>query len=151
MIELVILGEPQHKQRPRFNRHTGIAYTPDQTTNYENLIRHEYMSKYGHMAFDDEEHITAEVTACFALPKSDFCKHGLSKSGKEKESHGWRCNTRADADNVAKVCLDALNGVAYPDDRLICDLHVRKRWAKEPKVIIHLWREYEQETEVKNP
>ena len=119
MVELVILGEPQRKHRPRFNRNTGVAYTPSQTTNYENLIKHEYMSKYGKMAFDEKSCIQAWIKAYFKMPKTDFNKHGLSKSGKEKEEKLFRCNTRADADNIAKVCLDALNGIAYPDDRQV--------------------------------
>ena len=75
MIELVILGEPQRKQRPRFNRNTGVAYTPSQTTNYENLIKHEYMAKYGKMAFDEKSCIQAWIRAYFKMPKTDFNKH----------------------------------------------------------------------------
>jgi Holliday junction resolvase RusA-like endonuclease len=138
MIELVILGEPQRKQRPRFNRNTGVAYTPQDTLNYENLIKHEYMAKYGKMAFDDNDCIEATIVAYFKMPKTDFGKNGLSKSGREKGNRGFRCNTRADADNIAKVCLDALNGVAYPDDRQILSLVVLKKWSKEPRVVITL-------------
>ena len=138
MVELVILGEPQRKQRPRFNRNTGVAYTPSQTTNYENLIKHEYMAKYGKMAFDENSCIQAWIKAYFKMPKTDFNKHGLSKSGREKEEKWFRCNTRADADNIAKVCLDALNGIAYPDDRQVACLVVDKLWDKEPRVEITL-------------
>ena len=138
MVELVILGEPQRKQRPRFNRNTGVAYTPSQTLNYENLIKHEYMSKYGKMEFGENDCIEATIVAYFKMPKTDFNKNGLSKSGKEKGNKGFRCNTRADLDNIAKICLDALNGIAYPDDRQISSLIVVKYWAKEPKVTITL-------------
>ena len=147
MIELIILGEPMGKQRPKFNRYTGTAYTPKGTVSYENLVRHEYMSKYGEMAFDGNSCIHAWINTYFALPKSDFCKKGLSKSGKEKEARYWDCNRKDDADNIAKICLDSLNGIAYPDDRQIVSLTVNKKWAKEPKVVIKLWREYEQKTE----
>lgn len=138
MIELTILGEPQRKQRPRFNRNTGVAYTPQETLNYENLIKHEYMSKYGKMEFGENDCIEATIVAYFQMPKTDFNKNGLSKSGREKGNKGFRCNTRADADNIAKICLDALNGIAYPDDRQISLLVVSKNWAKEPKVVITL-------------
>ena len=138
MVELVILGEPQRKQRPRFNRNTGVAYTPQETLNYENLIKHEYMAKYGKMAFNENSCIQAWIKAYFKMPKTDFNKHGLSKSGKEKAEKLFRCNTRADADNIAKVCLDALNGVAYPDDRQVACLVVDKLWDKEPRVEITL-------------
>jgi hypothetical protein len=88
MIELVILGEPQRKQRPRFNRNTGVAYTPQDTLNYENLIKHEYMAKYGKMAFDDNDCIEATIVAYFKMPKTDFGKNGLSKSGRERVIEG---------------------------------------------------------------
>lgn len=143
MVELVILGEPQRKQRPRFNRNTGVAYTPQETLNYENLIKHEYMSKYECMTFNKEDYIHADITAHFTMPKGDFGKKGLSKSGREKEAHNYECNTRADVDNIAKICLDSLNGVAYPDDRQVTELDVHKKWAKEPKVVIKLWCDYE--------
>ena len=143
MIELTILGEPQRKQRPMFNRNTGVAYTPKETLNYENLIKHEYMAKYECMAFNENDYIHADITAYFTMPKVDFAKKGLSKKGKEKEAHNYECNTRADLDNIAKVCLDSLNSVAYPDDRQITELDLRKKWAKEPKVVIKLWCDYE--------
>ena len=143
MIELTILGEPQRKQRPRFNRNTGVAYTPSQTLNYENLIKHEYMAKYDEMTFNENDYIHADITAYFSMPKADFGKKGLSKKGKDKEAHNYECNTRADLDNIAKVCLDSLNGVAYPDDRQITELDLHKKWAKEPKVVIKLWCDYE--------
>lgn len=138
MIELVILGEPMGKQRPKFNRYTGTAYTPSKTINYETLVKHEYMSKYGKMAFDDDSCIQAWIKAYFRMPKTDFSKHGLSKSGRKKAERMFKCNAKADADNIAKACLDALNGVAYPDDRQITSLIVSKHWAEEPKVVITL-------------
>lgn len=143
MVELVILGEPMGKQRPKFSFKNGRAYTPNKTTSYENLVRHEYMSKYEEMTFNDNDYIHAEITAYFTMPKGDFGKKGLSKSGREKEAHNWSCNTKADLDNIAKICLDSLNGVAYPDDRQVTELDVHKKWSKEPKVVIKLWCDYE--------
>ena len=103
MVKLVILGEPMGKQRPKFSFKNGRAYTPQKTTSYENLVRHEYMSKYECMTFNENDYIHAEITAYFTLPKGDFGKKGLSKSGREKEAHNYECNTRADVDNIAKI------------------------------------------------
>ena len=33
---------------------------------------------------------------------------------------------KPDADNIAKIIMDALNGVAYEDDRQVVELIVRK-------------------------
>ena len=46
---------------------------------------------------------------------------------------------KPDADNIAKVICDALNGVAYGDDTQVVNLNVKKRYTdEEPKVIVHI-------------
>lgn len=35
---------------------------------------------------------------------------------------------RPDLDNVVKLVLDALNGLAFLDDALVCELAASKRW-----------------------
>ena len=49
---------------------------------------------------------------------------------------GQRTPTKKpDADNIAKVVCDALNGVAYKDDTQIVSLHIKKSYtADEPRV-----------------
>ena len=39
-------------------------------------------------------------------------------------------------DNIAKIVLDALNGVAWSDDKCVVDLHVAKYYASVPGVQI---------------
>lgn len=43
----------------------------------------------------------------------------------------WR--VRTDIDNIAKVILDSMTGVAYTDDRDIMELVVSKHWGSEPE------------------
>lgn len=45
-----------------------------------------------------------------------------------------RPKTKPDLDNVAKVILDALNGIAYHDDSQVSRLLIEKRYAEEPRV-----------------
>ena len=45
---------------------------------------------------------------------------------------------RLDIDNLAKNILDALNGVAYLDDKQVTELAVRKLWSAEPRAVISL-------------
>ena len=45
---------------------------------------------------------------------------------------------RPDADNIAKIVLDALNGIAYKDDSQIVDLSVPKRYSDKPRVEIFI-------------
>ena len=58
--------------------------------------------------------------------------------------HGPECDrkgelrpqTKPDIDNVVKVICDALNGLAYDDDRSITQLHAVKLYGDNPRVDI---------------
>ena len=38
---------------------------------------------------------------------------------------------KPDADNIGKVVLDALNGIAYEDDKQVIELRVSKQYSEE--------------------
>lgn len=64
----------------------------------------------------------------FARPKSHLRKRG----GLTKRAPKHHCQT-PDVDNLAKMIMDALNGHVYIDDKQVCELVVRKRWASAPE------------------
>ncbi len=41
---------------------------------------------------------------------------------------------RPDGDNIIKVVLDALNGVAFHDDGQVCKIYFEKMYAETPEV-----------------
>ena len=45
---------------------------------------------------------------------------------------------KIDCDNLCKTILDALNGIAYDDDKQVCMLYVEKRYGGFPKVKVRL-------------
>lgn len=50
---------------------------------------------------------------------------------------------KPDADNVVKLVLDGLNGVAWLDDAQVCDLAVVRTWAGDGAgagVLVRVWR-----------
>jgi len=50
--------------------------------------------------------------------------------------------TKPDIDNVVKLFMDALNGIAYHDDDDVAELHAHKRYAaqSEPgRVVVRYW------------
>lgn len=107
-VKFIIPGKPMGKQRPRVMR-TGITYTPKETVSYENLVKLIYIQHPEHKAFEGE--ITAKINAYFEIPKST--------SNKKREL--MSCNIirpvkKPDCDNIAKIILDSLNGIAYKDD-----------------------------------
>jgi Holliday junction resolvase RusA-like endonuclease len=127
-ITFTVPGAPASKGRPRFDRRTGRAYTPETTVTAENWIR-------WHATQAAEQPLNGalfvSVTAHFPIPKS-------WPKGKQAEAvKGLLLPiTGKDADNIAKACCDAMNGVAYIDDAQIVELRVTKRYAAEPRTII---------------
>lgn len=57
--------------------------------------------------------------------------------GKEEWSGAY--GRAPDCDNLAKGVCDALNGLAWRDDRLITDLRVKKRWCKDGFVMVIIY------------
>lgn len=65
----------------------------------------------------------------FKIPKS------YSKPKREQALEGGIL-PRQDIDNLTKSVLDALNTVAYADDKTIKEIHAWKRYAEEDEIII---------------
>lgn len=128
-----IAGEPMGKQRPRFVRVGNFTrtYTPKETVNYENWVKLSYQN-FGGENYGDMP-LKVEITAKFPIPKS------YSKKKHEQAIDGQiRPTIKPDCDNIAKVICDALNGIAYTDDKQIVELIVRKEYAENPKVIVEI-------------
>ncbi len=133
-ITFEVLGKPQGKARVKVTQRNGfaLAYTPDKTTNYENLIKLCYMNC--RLQEDlTREPISMTIRADYEIPKS-FSK----KKQIEALSGKLRPTTKPDLDNIAKIVCDALNKVAYYDDNQVIELHVSKFYSKQPKLVIHL-------------
>lgn len=127
-----IEGKIRGKDRPRMNTKTGNIHTTSKTRGYEAWIRESYRSDY-----QDVMHIgaiTATIEAYYGIPKSI-----KNKIRREQMKMGLISPTiKPDLDNVAKVCLDALNGLAYEDDKQVTTLIVKKFYADEPYIRITL-------------
>ena len=131
MIKFEILGQPVAKQRPRVTR-SGIAYTPSKTVNYETLVKYTYQSLYRNRELI-LGCIEATITAVFPIPKS------YSKKKTEELLNGHNnYDKKPDCDNLAKIILDSLNGIAYKDDSQVTSLHINKEYGIQPKVIVCL-------------
>ena len=133
-VKFTILGEPMGKERPRFRRVGNYVqtYTPAKTKNYETKVRDSYYSSNM-----ETHHLTgaieAEIYGVFPIPVS------VSKKLRAKMENGEEPYTKkVDADNLAKIILDALNGVAYDDDKQISKLTVTKVYGKDPRVEVRL-------------
>lgn len=138
-ISFEILGRPQGKARPRFARRGKFVttYTPQKTVDYEELIRQSYLTQVGNKTkIDDGEetvNLSAKIIAHFKPNKSES-----KKRAKHLIESKVRFNKKPDCDNIAKVVLDALNGVAFKDDNSITELEVIKFYDEEDKVEVQI-------------
>lgn len=115
-MEFIVEGKPQGKARPRIvkNKYTGKIHgiTPESTKNYEDLIRWSYKASGGQ--YMGEKRLSVKIKAFFPIPRS-FSKKKRDEAIFDK----IRPTTKPDCDNIIKVVLDALNGVAYYDDKQV--------------------------------
>jgi Holliday junction resolvase RusA-like endonuclease len=103
------------KGRVRFVRQTGRTYTPDATAEAMEQVRAAYVVRAQGTMAPKGAPVMVEIDTFRPLPKSR----------PKKVTHEPDV-FKPDADNVAKLVLDALNGTAWHDDTQVTDLEVHK-------------------------
>lgn len=108
------------KQRHRLDRRHARMYTPTETIRAERAIAaacREAMAEAGiqPLPFGPHAPVILDVEAYRPLPES-----------RPKRVYSEPDTYRPDADNEAKLVMDALNGLVWADDAQVVDLHVRK-------------------------
>jgi len=130
-VEFTVPGNPIGKGRPRFTR-IGHAYTPKETVQYEEHIRRCYKEQCGDTMLDGA--IRMMLMVYVPVPKS------APKKKREQMLLGEiRPLTKPDNSNILKGVEDALNGVAYIDDKQICDHDgIHKFYSENPRIEVTL-------------
>ena len=113
MYKIEIAGEPVPKARPRVVK--GHAFTPAKTKAAEEAIMLEWVLRYGDLILEG--------------PLLVEMRFGMKAPKKTKDVVPQK---RPDIDNLVKTVLDALNGVAYLDDKQVFKIEASKSWAEEP-------------------
>lgn len=132
-VAFTVPGEPGSKGRPRFVRATGHTYTPAKTVNYENRVLGAYLQAVGTGGLPHDGPVDLTVSAHFGIPPS------WSKRKRDAALDGaLPCTHRKDLDNIVKAITDALNTVAYVDDRQIVRTTSRKHYGHVPCVNVDL-------------
>lgn len=131
-VTISLAGEPQGKGRARaFLRGGHIGhYTPEKTRTYEGMIRSAAMDAIGNKPpFEDP--VEFVMRAIFPVPAS-----WSSKKRQRALTGELKPGKKPDLDNVAKAWNDALNGVVYRDDALICRMTLDKRYGPQALVVV---------------
>ena len=80
-----------------------------------------------------EGRVQVEINALFEVPKS------TKKADKELMlSNQINPTKKPDIDNIVKIILDAMNGIAFKDDTQITKLNVEKTYSTPEKVQIKI-------------
>lgn len=137
-ITINLVGDPQGKGRARSfmyrKKTTGQMaighHTPEKTATYEGMIRTVAMQEIGNKApFDCP--VEFVMRAIFPVPASwSTKKRQRALTGEIKPGK------KPDLDNIAKAWNDALNGVVYRDDSLICRMTLDKRYGPQALVVV---------------
>jgi Holliday junction resolvase RusA-like endonuclease len=125
-FEFFVRGKPQGKARPRVTRFG--TYTPKQTKDYEQSVRVAFWKATDNIKkqptmplFDNDVCVSAEIVAYYEIPKSwNKKKRAAAIEGR------LRPTVKPDTDNIAKIILDSLNGLAYHDDKQVVECKVSK-------------------------
>lgn len=120
------------KQRPRYSSKTHRMYTPEKTSSFEEKVQYAFKGKYNVETELSVKAFKAKIIAVFEPAKS------LSKKEKEELLYKIDYTKKPDVDNIAKIILDALNGLAYKDDSQVSALLVIKDYGEENKVLVEL-------------
>lgn len=113
---VVVEGKIRGKERPRVVQ--GHAFTPKQTMVYEKRVRSCYQEQCG-------RYFTGAVGAYIDV----YCKIPQSYSKKRTQAilEGKELPMKKpDLDNVAKIILDSLNGIAFNDDTQVVILSLMR-------------------------
>lgn len=110
MIRFEVKGKVIGAARPRVT--SKGTYIPKRTRDYRKLIQESFKSVCGQKltgALSVSIHVYRKLPK--GRPKKVFSEHDIYKP---------------DVDNISKNVLDALNGLAFEDDKQVVDLHCTK-------------------------
>ena len=123
LLAISIPGDPVGKGRPRLGIIAGHAhaYTPKGTVEWERSAANMMRAAWRQAPLDIPVSVTIEAVT--ARPQRLLRK-------KDPNCRLWR-RAKPDADNVAKACLDAGNGLLYEDDAQVAQLTILRVVAAE--------------------
>ena len=132
-ICLTIPGPPVGKQRartfydPRVRRI--VSKNPDKTVNYEALVKQIFAAKYPD--FVPMPGPARMILSIYLMPSKET-------QGKLKKGVKVYPTIRPDISNILKAIEDALNGLAYIDDKQIISVYAEKKYSLRPCVEVIL-------------
>ena len=123
-----IIGKPKAKQSAKFRKIENFVqkYTPKEIVDYANWVKHSFYKEYpNHLPSELIDYqLEMRIDVFFTIPKS-FSKTKAALA----LTRQIRPIVKPDWDNISKNICDALNGIAYPDDKAIVSGSVNKYYS----------------------
>ena len=126
-----VAGKPFGKARHRTGRYG--AYNPASNVEHEKRIREAYLEARGILDPTDAP-VGVCIEAFFEIPKTAIRKRKPSLIEPGDVYMG-----KPGGDNILKSVKDALNKVAYLDDKQVVQEVCTRRYGNEAKMIIVVW------------
>lgn len=129
-IRFSIPGLPLGKGQSRLSK-GGFEFTPVNNLDYENRVKNACIEKCEQRQADYAGPVAVDITAFYPFPSS------YTNKKHEEIWGGARPMKKPDLDNIAKIILDALNHVAWQDDKqVVCMILTKKNYAEVPCVSV---------------
>lgn len=112
MTTVYVSGRPKPKERPRHSKN-GHTYTPKSTQDYESIVRQAWVDAGG-VLLEGPVSMVTEFTVDGVLITVKPLNQPVSKM-------------RGDIDNYTKSVMDALQGVAFLNDKQVQSQHSTKQ------------------------
>lgn len=123
LYQATVMGEPVAQGRPRIGRWG--AFDPPKSRAYKDYIKNNIERPKEPFSCP----MLFELNIYRPIPKSTS-----KKKLQDMEDGLILPEVKPDVDNYAKGVMDALSGIVWEDDNHVCDLIVRKRYSKNPRI-----------------
>lgn len=129
---VIVEGKIKGKDRPRFFK--GHTYTPKASKDYEKIVKDNYISQGGKLL---ETPVKVNIIVWHKIPKA------TTKKELAEIRQGSKLPTKKpDIDNIAKIILDGLNGIAFKDDTQVVKLTIVKKFTESIECVEFEVNEY---------
>lgn len=145
MISFTVPGEPVALGRPRVSVIAGRPriYTPAESVAHKDAWQWA-ANAAGVRCAPKGEPLGLDLVFCYGYPASWSQKRIVAELELRAASKGhfgaWKA-TRPDVDNLCKLGLDSLNGVAWFDDGQVVELRAVKVFAPVSETRVRIWTE----------